>query len=229
MHRFSAILASVLSVSAFSITLAPTAHAQDAAELEMADFQFSSIITADNVYVRSGSSESDYPVVKLSKGDNVIAVDNLKKADKFKKSAKLGILSAKSGELSLESPSNDVFLYHLRLLQLLEQASTADEVRAFHFALLRQVLENVASFLGVGQISYVLTEIGIGDPDDVSRVINTLSHKKVYYFEGDILKGETRDLFDKIFQGLKSKYNFVLHAPKPALVPAPEPEEVAAP
>ncbi len=74
MHRFSAILASVLSVSAFSITLAPTAHAQDAAELEMADFQFSSIITADNVYVRSGSSESDYPVVKLSKGDNVIAV-----------------------------------------------------------------------------------------------------------------------------------------------------------
>lgn len=151
------------------------------------------------------------------------------KADKFKKHAKLGILSAKSGELSFESPSNDVFLYHLRLLQLLEQASAADEVRAFHFALLRQVLENVASFLGVGQISYVLTEIGAGDPDDVARVINTLSHKKVYYFEGDILKGETRDLFDKIFQGLKSKYNFVLHAPKPALVPVPEPEEVLAP
>ena len=150
------------------------------------------------------------------------------KADKFKKHAKLGILSAKSGELSLESPSNDVFLYHLRLLQLLEQASAADEVRAFHFALLRQVLENVASFLGVGQITYVLTEIGIGDPDDVACVINTLSHKKVYYFEGDILKGETRDLFDKIFQGLKSKYNFVLHVPRPAPAPAPVPEEALA-
>lgn len=74
MHRFSAIVASVLSVSAFSITLAPVVHAQDAAELEMEDFQFSSMITADNVYVRSGSSESDYPVVKLTKGDNVIAV-----------------------------------------------------------------------------------------------------------------------------------------------------------
>jgi hypothetical protein len=74
MHRFSAIVASVLSVSALSISLAPPAFAQDAAELEMADFQFSSVITADNVYVRSGSSESDYPVVKLSKGDIVIAV-----------------------------------------------------------------------------------------------------------------------------------------------------------
>lgn len=142
------------------------------------------------------------------------------KADKFKKHSKVGILSARNGELVLESPNNDVLLYHLRLLQLLEQAWAANEVRAFHFALLRQVLENVASFLGVGQFGYVLKQIGIDDPDDTARVINTLSHKKVYYFESEILEKDSRDLFDKIFLGLKSKYNFVLHAPAPA--PAPE-------
>ncbi len=150
------------------------------------------------------------------------------KADKFKNHAKVGILSAKNGELSLESPSNDVFLYHLRLLQLLDQAWAANEVRAFHFALLRQVLENVASFLGVGQFGHVLREIGVSDPDDVARVINTLSHKKVYYFEGDILEKDSKDLFDKVFLGLKGKYNFVLHAPAPAQAPAAALEEAQA-
>ncbi|MBY3201999.1 AAA family ATPase [Rhizobium laguerreae] len=143
------------------------------------------------------------------------------KADKFKKRAKVGILSAKNGELALESPNNDVLLYHLRLLQLLEQAWAGNEVRAFHFALLRQVLENVASFLGVGQFGYVLREIGISDPEDAARVINTLSHKKVYYFEGELLEDDTRDLFDRVFLGLKGKYNFVLHAPAAAPAPAP--------
>jgi len=150
------------------------------------------------------------------------------KADKFKKHAKVGILSAKNGELSLESPNNDVLLYHLRILQLLEQAWAANVVRAFHFALLRQVLENVASFLGVGQFGYVLREIGIDDPEDTARVINMLSHKKVYYFESEILEKDSRDIFDKVFLGLKGKYNFVLHAPAPVAAPVVALEEAPA-
>lgn len=147
------------------------------------------------------------------------------KADKFKKHAKVSILSAKNRDLALESQNNDVLLYHLRLLQILEVASASNEVRAFHFALLRQILENVASFLGVGQFGYVLKQIGIDDPEDVARVINTLSHKKVYYFESEILEKDSRELFDKIFTGLKSKYNFVLHPPAPAPAPARAAEE----
>ncbi len=151
------------------------------------------------------------------------------KADKFKKYSRAGILSEKSGELSLESASNDVLLYHLCLLQTIEQAWVANEVRAFHFALLRQVLENVASFLGVGQFGYVLREIGLSDVDEVARVINTLSHKRVYYYTSDLLEKDSRELFDKIFVGLKEKYNFVLHAPAPVAAPVYAPEEVPAP
>lgn len=72
MRRSSAVLVSCLFLLTAS-GISPV-HAQDAADLEMAEFQFSSVITADNVYVRSGASESDYPVIKLNKGDIVIAV-----------------------------------------------------------------------------------------------------------------------------------------------------------
>jgi hypothetical protein len=143
------------------------------------------------------------------------------KADKFKKRAKVCMLSAKGGDLALESCNNDVFLYHLRLLQALEQAYASNRVKSFHFALLRQVLENVASFLGVGQFRYVLEQIGITEANEVANIINTLSHKKVYYFESDELTPDSKNLFNNVFSKIKGKYNFVLHEPAPAPVPAP--------
>ena len=138
------------------------------------------------------------------------------KASKFRKKAKICVLSAKNGELSLETGTRDVFLYHLRLLQVLQKAQDNDEVRSFHFALLRQVLENIASFLGVGQFGYVLEQVGMTDANDVARVINTLSHKNVYYFESDELTPDNKDMFEDVFLKIKDKYNFVLHAPAAA-------------
>jgi wobble nucleotide-excising tRNase len=134
------------------------------------------------------------------------------KAGKYKKKTKLHILSSKSGELTLEDTRNDVFLYHLRVLQVLSAAYEAKEVRAYHFALLRQVLENVASFLGVSQFSFVLQQIGIEEQEEVSRIVNALSHKKVYYYESDLVVQDNLDIFSKVMTGLLDKYNFVLHA-----------------
>ena len=73
---------------------------------------------------------------------------------KYEKVTNICILSGKSGDLSLEKDRDDVLLYHLRLLQLLDQAQKTADLRSYHFALLRQVLENVASFLGRGQFGY---------------------------------------------------------------------------
>lgn len=140
------------------------------------------------------------------------------KASKFKKLTRICTLSLKNDQVSLESARSDVFLYHLRMLQVLDQAHAAGEVKAYHFALLRQVLENIASFLGVGQFGYVLKQIGIEDEDEVATIINTMSHKKVYYFESDDLKSNSLATFEKVFVGLKEKYRFVLHTP--ALVAA---------
>ena len=129
---------------------------------------------------------------------------------------RLCMLSEKSGDLTLESCRNDVFLYHLRLLQIIDKASQDNEVRAYHFALLRQVLENVASFLGVGQFSYVLQKIGIEDPTEVANIVNALSHKKVYYYDSDLLVPDNVAVFVDVLNRLKATYNFVLHAPPPA-------------
>lgn len=138
------------------------------------------------------------------------------KSDKFKKDKKplykLHTLSSKSGELELESCRKDVFLYHLRVLQVLSSAHKANDIRAYHFAMLRQVLENVASFLGVGQFGYVLNQIGISEPNRVADIVNALSHKKVYYYESDTVVEDNLKIFDEVMEGLRTKYNFVLHA-----------------
>ena len=133
------------------------------------------------------------------------------KSNKYKPKTKASILSGKHGEVSLETHRSDVFLYHLRVLQLLEQARQENNVRAYHFALLRQLLECVSSFLGVGQISYALKRIGFDDADEVARIVNTLAHKNVYYFETDLLVPDNLELFEKIYDKLNAHYKFVTH------------------
>ena len=133
------------------------------------------------------------------------------KSEKYKKETKLFILSQKSGDLTLESPKNDVFLYHLHLLQTLEKAQ-AEQLYTFHFALLRQILENIASFLGVGQFGYVLNQIGIEDIEQVARIVNALSHQKVYHYQTEVMNQDNESLFREVFDAIKAKYNFKLHA-----------------
>jgi hypothetical protein len=134
------------------------------------------------------------------------------KAGKYKKVTKACILSDKSGSLSLETLREDVLLYHLRLIQVLRKAHDEDDIRSFHFALLRQVLENIASFLGVGRVNYVLEQIGFDDPNKITSIVNTLSHKNVYYYASDLVVPDNRALLSDVLVKLQDKYNFVLHA-----------------
>lgn len=144
-----------------------------------------------------------------------ILSDWLKKGDnqkKFNGNIKSYILTSRSEDgLQLTGHNKDVMLYHLRILQVLESARNEDNVTAYHFALLRQALENISSFLGKGQFSYVLNQIGIDDVNEVAAIVNTLSHKKTYYYESELLTPDNRKLFDRIMNGLMSKYNFSLN------------------
>jgi len=133
-------------------------------------------------------------------------------AEKYKNIYRVWILNRdQAGNLSLDSPRNAVFLYHLHLMRELSLARQEGRLKTFHLVLLRQVLENVASFLGVGQFSYVLKQIGVEDADQTARIINILSHKNVFTYEGDKMNPDNRNLFDSVFDGLREKYNFVLH------------------
>lgn len=134
------------------------------------------------------------------------------KSSKYKSKTKAGILSGKHGDVSLETHKSDVFLYHLRVLQVLEEARQENDVRAYHFALLRQLLETISSFLGVGRISYTLERIGFEDAEEIARIVNVLTHKNVYYFESDRLVPDSLALFEAIYEKLSTRYGFVTHA-----------------
>jgi hypothetical protein len=174
-------------------------------------------VTASTIYdlIEKHSEERKIIITTHHVGMFSILFDWLmkgEKSDKYKARTKAGILSLKHGEISLETHRTDVFLYHLRVLQVLEKARQENDVRAYHFALLRQLLETVSSFLGVGRISFALERIGFDDPDEVARIVNALAHKNVYYFESDRLVPDSLELFEKIYEKLNDRYAFVSHA-----------------
>jgi hypothetical protein len=123
----------------------------------------------------------------------------------------LQIFKREDNSVSLLSPKKDVFLYHLELLQTVKNAVENNRLYAYHFALLRQILENVSSFLGVGRFSYVLEQIGVTDPDEISIIVNTLSHKTVFRYEAIEMVEDNVRRFKEIFTKLMDKYNFVIH------------------
>ncbi|MGD2118954.1 MAG: AAA family ATPase [Chromatiales bacterium] len=142
-----------------------------------------------------------------------ILADRLMKGEKsgrYKNLTKLFVLNKRNSEFELESPNASVFLYHLHLLQTLENA-IRENLFAHHFVLLRQVLENVASFLGRGNIGYALTQIGVEDVESATNIINSLSHKDAYYYQSDVMAPNEEALFKDIFRKLLEKYQFVLH------------------
>lgn len=77
-------------------------------------------------------------------------------------------------------------------------------------AILRQVLENISSFLGVGAVSFVLTEIGYSkeDADHIALADNALTHRNVYYPQSDIITAEQKGMLKDVFQKLNDKYHF---------------------
>lgn len=139
-----------------------------------------------------------------------ILFDRLKKGDKskiFDKLTKTNILNYKNGELKLKNTSGDVFLYHLHLLQTLKNAKE-EQLYKYHIVLLRQVIENIASFLGSSRSGFVLSEIGIIDTAQYMDMINSLSHKKAYQYQTNIMSEYEETLFIEILDKLIDKYKF---------------------
>lgn len=139
----------------------------------------------------------------LTRGEKASKYDNYLNIYKLKK---------QNGHIELVGPRREVFLYHLELLKNIKEAIDNDKIVVFHFALLRQILENISSFLGVGNFSFVLREIGISDPEKIAQIINIMSHKTVFKYElVEPVEDNKNDIID-IFNKLQAKYNFVLHS-----------------
>jgi wobble nucleotide-excising tRNase len=132
------------------------------------------------------------------------------KSKKYETDTSVLILRRLGDSISLLSPKHQVFLYHLFLMKELVRASK-DGLGVYHFASLRQLLENIASFLGVGQFGYVLEQIGIEDPGRVASIINSHSHQDSYHFQSQELSPSDELLFKEVLERLLDRYKFVLH------------------
>jgi energy-coupling factor transporter ATP-binding protein EcfA2 len=139
-----------------------------------------------------------------------ILADRLTKGSKggrYKNLTKLCVLTRNGDALSLTTPNKSVFLFHLHVLQLLVEAS-GGELFMHHIVMLRQVLENVASFMGRPNFGFTLTQIGVADVDDASNVINSLSHKDAYYYQSNLMPPAVQTVFRDVLDKLLDKYKF---------------------
>lgn len=127
-------------------------------------------------------------------------------------------LSLEKGEYSFVSFTNKaVWLYHLRMLQVLDKAIRDDEdvnnengIEVYHMAILRQVLENISSFLGVGRISFVLEEIGYSreEADRITLEDHALTHRNVYFPQSDVMVPDNKNMLKEVFKRINDKYHF---------------------
>ncbi len=129
------------------------------------------------------------------------------KSGRYKNLTKLYVLSIQDNDLSLNSPNNDVFLFHLHLMQTIDIA-TKNHLYLYHFVLLRQLLENISSFLGSGKVGYILEQIGITDVEKALNTINSLSHQNAYRLQFNEMSPTEEELFKEVFQKIQDKYNF---------------------
>jgi wobble nucleotide-excising tRNase len=139
-----------------------------------------------------------------------ILFDRLKrgeKSDKYKNLTKPFILTKSGNEFELKSHNKDVFLFHLHLLQVLDEA-IKNKLYLFHFVLLRQLLENISSFIGSGRVGYILEKIGVENPDNAVEMINSLSHQNTYHIQLNEMTPDQETFFKDVFTKIQGKYNF---------------------
>ena len=129
------------------------------------------------------------------------------KSERYKKNAKSFMLKRTGEDLELKEFKNEVFLYHLHLFQVLDEARRT-QLFTYHFVLLRQLLENIVSFLGKSQIKFVLEEIKLDNPTQSINMLNSLSHKRVFVPQFNEMNEEEAKTFNEIFEKLLIKYNF---------------------
>lgn len=112
------------------------------------------------------------------------------------------------GGYSLRSRNSGAWLYHLLILQKLNQAKENDELYLYHFGMLRQVLEIIASFIGEGRFGAVLNKIG--EPSETADKIIANTHKRVYDSQNAKLTGDSKELFIRVLEEIIAKYEFSL-------------------
>lgn len=118
------------------------------------------------------------------------------------------ILKERNNELKLKNFKKDVFLYHLVLINLLDELLENGEFQGRHVVWVRQLLEYISSFLGYGHFSAVLEKIDFEDVSMVADMTNTLSHKNIFSLYDEDISPDMVKIYAELLQKIKEKYEF---------------------
>ncbi|AQX06680.1 anticodon nuclease [Elizabethkingia meningoseptica] len=130
------------------------------------------------------------------------------KSDKYKSGTAIYLLERNGNEELILNKKGGAFLFHLHLLKTLDEAAKT-ELFSYHFVLLRQLLENISSFLGKGGIGYALSQIELEeDFDTVGNRIHSLSHKDTYKTQSNKMSESDETFFKAILGKIILKYKF---------------------
>lgn len=117
---------------------------------------------------------------------------------------------SRGGLYKLQSTNDTPFFHHVASLSELKQAMESDDIKTYHFNMLRSILEKTSSFLGFNDFGKCIH--GVEDDVLYERALNLFSHGKYSIYEPVPMGDDTKDLFIRILRAFLDKYKFELPA-----------------
>ncbi|MDD2448547.1 MAG: AAA family ATPase [Sulfurimonas sp.] len=111
-------------------------------------------------------------------------------------------------EYTLQYTKETPFFHHVATIKELHQAVESGKLYAFHFNILRNIMEKTSTFLGLKKFSDCIQSTSEEEEKIYSRMINILSHGNYSLFEPKEMVDENKEHFRKIFKSFVEKYNF---------------------
>ena len=109
---------------------------------------------------------------------------------------------------TLRKTNDTPYFHHIASLSELKQAVESENIKTFHFNILRSILEKTSSFFGFKEFGKCIH--GIDDEVLFKRALNLLSHGKYSVYEPVDMNEDNKDLFKRIFAAFLEKYQFDL-------------------
>ena len=113
-----------------------------------------------------------------------------------------------TGEYILNATDDTPFFHHVAMLDELQKAVKSDKLYAYHFNMLRNILEKTATFFGFKDFSGCLH--GVEDENLYARALNLLSHGKYSVYEPREMVDDNKKLFKNILEAFLNRYKFEL-------------------
>lgn len=137
---------------------------------------------------------------------------------KNKKSNRYFLYKGSGNSYTLRKTNDSPYFHHVACLSELKQAMESDQVKTYHFNMLRSILEKTSSFFGFNTFGKCIH--GVEDEVLFERALNLLSHGKYSVYEPVDMSTDNKELFKRILTAFLEKYQFDLPALLVAETPA---------